>query len=74
MAQAEQRPLAEVLFGPCDGTPPRPEGDLADAIQAWYRTRRAQIRDSAAGSRAAAAKEAVWCSGGTGGFPEKRRR
>ncbi len=74
MAQEEQRPLAEVLFGPCDNAPARPEADLAEVVQAWYRIRRVRVRDAAAGSRAEAAKEAVWRSGRTGGFLETKRR
>jgi len=54
MAESEQRPLEEVLFGPVLGAPTRPESDLAEAVSAWFRASRAKLRDGAVVSTSSA--------------------
>lgn len=54
MADVEQKPLEEVLFGPAHGAPTQAEADLAEAISAWFRASRAKLRDGAVVSTSSA--------------------
>jgi hypothetical protein len=45
MAETEQKPLVEVLFGPQQEEAPKPDQDLAAAISAWFRASRAKGTD-----------------------------
>jgi hypothetical protein len=47
MAEADSRPLADVLFGSKASEPNPPDGELAEAISVWFRTCRAHLRDAA---------------------------
>jgi len=47
MAEEEGRPLADILFGSTPTQPDRPDVELAEAISAWFRACRAQVRDAA---------------------------
>lgn len=47
MGEAEERPLADILFGPTTTPPDRLDVDLAEAISVWFRAWRAQVRDAA---------------------------
>jgi hypothetical protein len=47
MAEAEGRPLADILFGSAATEPDGTEVELAEAISAWFRAWRGQVRDAA---------------------------
>ncbi len=47
MAEADVRPLADILFGSGKTEPDPTDGELAEAISAWFRACRARVRDAA---------------------------
>lgn len=47
MAEADSKPLADVLFGHNDPESNRPDVELAEAISAWFRASRGRVRDGA---------------------------
>jgi hypothetical protein len=43
---AEQKPLAEILFGPETDRPQTSENGLAEAISVWFRAKRFHVSDA----------------------------
>ncbi len=54
MAEADPKPLADVLFGVQDADSLGGDVELAEVLSAWFRASRAQVRDGASfGTRTA---------------------